>query len=529
MKKIRIFAVNVLLLTATTLVMRTIGVSFSVYLSNKLGSAGMGLFTLISSVYGFGVTFALSGVNLASTRLTAEAMGKENPAQVRAAMLRCLLYGSAFGLTGAFVLFTLADPMGTHLLEDARTIPSLKILALSLPLSSAASALSGYFNAVRRTVHSASAQIIGQLFRIGATAYLLSLLLPAGLEYACLAVSGGTALSECLVCLYLYLLYRLDLHRMGNQGQSEPGLTARLCSISLPIALSTYVRSGLVTVEHLLIPRGLRRFGLGAEGAIAAYGVFSGMVMPVILYPMAFLTACAGMLIPEIAAEKVSGKSRHIDYITSRACQITLLFGIGCAGCMICFSHELGNAIYGSTEAGEYIRIMAPLIPIMYLDHITDGLLKGLGEQLYVMRVNIFDASLSCLLVWLILPHTGMKGYIAIVYLCEILNTALSLCRLMRCTQIRFPLLRWLILPLGSIILSSWGVRLLFTLGRIYLTWQPAELILHILCSLGGYVLLLLLTGSLSREDIGWLRGILTGEKKENGSGVNRSLLQSNL
>jgi len=519
LKKIRIFAVNVLLLTATTLVMRTIGVSFNVYLSARLGSAGMGLFTLISSVYGFGITFALSGVNLASTRLVAEALGKDNPAELRAAMLRCLLYGSAFGLTGGGALFFLAEPIGVHLLSDPRTIPSLRILALSLPLTSAASALSGYFSAVRRTAKSASAQIIGQLFRIGATAFLLSLLLPAGLEYACLAVSAGSALSECLVCLYLYLLYRRDLARhIGRTGETSPGLTGRLVSIALPIALSTYVRSGLVTVEHLLIPRGLRLHGLDAEGAIAAYGVFSGMVMPIVLYPMAFLSACAGMLIPEIAQDKAAGQQRHIDYLIGRSCQITLLFAIGCAGAMICFSHELGSVIYGSAQAGRYIRIMAPLIPVMYLDHITDGLLKGLGEQLYVMRVNIFDASLSCLLVWLILPRAGMNGYIAIVYLCEILNTALSLCRLMKRSAFRLTIGRWLLGPLGCAILACWGVRAVFELGRIYLPWAAAELVLHLICSLGGYAVLLLLTGCLSREDLLWLRGIFTREKERSGS-----------
>lgn len=518
MKKIRIFAVNVLFLTATTLIMRTIGVSFNVYLSQKLGSAGMGLFTLISSVYGFGITFALSGVNLAASRLVAEALGRNNPAELRGAMLRCLLYGVSFGLTGATVLFALAGPIGTHLLEDIRTVSSLRILALSLPLTSAASALSGYFSAVRRTAQSSAAQIIGQLFRISITAYLLSLFLPAGLEYACLAVSGGSALSECLVCLILYLLYRKDLSCRSGRGEiCSPGLTGRLLSTALPVALSTYVRSGLVTVEHLLIPRGLRRFGMGSEGAISTYGVFSGMVMPIVLYPMAFLSACAGMLIPEIAQDLVADKRRHIDYIAARSCQITLLFAIGCAGYMLCFSHELGSVIYGSAEAGRYIRIMAPLIPVMYLDHITDGLLKGLGEQLFVMRVNIFDASLSCLLVWLLLPHTGMMGYIVIVYLCEILNTALSLCRLMNKTEFSFRIGRWLLLPLSCAVFSSWTVRLFFDLSRIVLPWAGGETILHAVLAISLYLLLLLLTGALSREDLRWLGGIFAHEKKKSG------------
>ena len=71
-------------MSATTLLMRTIALSFNIYLSARLGSAGMGLFTLVSSVYSFAATFALSGVNLASTRLTAQALGRESVARIAA-------------------------------------------------------------------------------------------------------------------------------------------------------------------------------------------------------------------------------------------------------------------------------------------------------------------------------------------------------------------------------------------------------------------------------------------------------------
>ena len=42
------------------ILMRTVGVSFSVYVSNKIGAAGMGLYELIMSVYGLSVTLACS-------------------------------------------------------------------------------------------------------------------------------------------------------------------------------------------------------------------------------------------------------------------------------------------------------------------------------------------------------------------------------------------------------------------------------------------------------------------------------------
>ena len=79
MKKIQKFLLNGLIMTATSLAMNLIGVWFSVYISNKIGTEAMGLFQLIMSVYSFSVTIATSGIHLAATRLVAEELGHNRP------------------------------------------------------------------------------------------------------------------------------------------------------------------------------------------------------------------------------------------------------------------------------------------------------------------------------------------------------------------------------------------------------------------------------------------------------------------
>ena len=62
-------------MAVVAVIMRLVAVAFNVYISNKIGAVAMGLFSLISTVYGFGITFATSGINLATTRLVAQAVG----------------------------------------------------------------------------------------------------------------------------------------------------------------------------------------------------------------------------------------------------------------------------------------------------------------------------------------------------------------------------------------------------------------------------------------------------------------------
>ena len=118
MKTKRQFFLNALLLTAVTLLMRTVTVSFNVYVSNRVGAQAMGLLALVSSVYGFAVTLATSGIHLATVRTVAERLETSGGSENRKALHACLSYAAFFGLLASILLFSLADPIGRFLLKD---------------------------------------------------------------------------------------------------------------------------------------------------------------------------------------------------------------------------------------------------------------------------------------------------------------------------------------------------------------------------------------------------------------------------
>ncbi|HOA85300.1 MAG TPA: MATE family efflux transporter, partial [Bacillota bacterium] len=109
MRKSKAFLYNALLLVAVSLIMRTVGIYFNVYISNRIGAVAMGVYSLVGGIYGFGITLATSGVNLAVTRLVSEALGREQPGEIRRIMSRCVIYASSFGLLAAVLLLTLSE------------------------------------------------------------------------------------------------------------------------------------------------------------------------------------------------------------------------------------------------------------------------------------------------------------------------------------------------------------------------------------------------------------------------------------
>ena len=94
------------------------------------------------------------------------------------------------------------------------------------------------------------------------------------------------------------------------------------------------------------------------------------------------------------------------------------------------FARPLGMLLYGSAEAARFLRLLAPMVPFLYTDIVTDGCLKGLGQMMASMAFNIAEAALGLVLVWALLPRWALTGYLATLYICEVFNFTLSFLRL---------------------------------------------------------------------------------------------------
>lgn len=491
-------AFNTALLTAAALVIRCIGMAWQVWLVSRIGSSGIGLFTLVLSVGSLAGTFAISGIRFTSTRLISEELGVGNDGGVAAAVTRCCAYALFFGLSAMLILFLTAERIGFLWIGDARTVLSLEILSFSLPFTALTSVIAGYFTSTGRVYKSAAVQFAEQILQVALTVVFLNWAPVGDLEKCCAAVVAAGTLAQMLSFLLLYVLY-LDDRRQYAQGRRGRRLTRRMLYIAMPLALSAYARTSLSTLQQMLVPRGLRQAGFSADRAMSDYGIIQGMAFPVVSFPACFLMALSELLVPELTEAQVSGREAHIGHLTSRLLERCLIFSLGAASVMFTFSHELGLVIFSSDAAGHYIGLFALLSPVMYMDMITDGCLKGLGMMMYSMSINIIDSLLCVVLVLVLLPRYGLQGYVFVIFASELFNFLLSILRLRTriCLQLDMGrLLRALLCALAA----SQGLRLLLNLrGLNYLALPGLCLILAGACGL--YLLLLWLWGIPGRED----------------------------
>lgn len=505
MRRARQLLLHTSAMAGTSLLMRTIAMVFQVYVAGRIGAAGIGLYQLIMSVYLLATTLATSGIRLAATRLVAEQLGKGASQGARRATRCCLGYSALFGIGAMALLFRLA-PMAGGWVGDERSVLSLKILSLALPFLAGSSAMGGYFIARHQSVKLSAIQLSEQIIRIGCTVLALTRLVNLGLEYACAALTLGMLASEIFSFTAQLIFLLADLKTIPKGKDVQPMLRP-LLRITTPLSLSSYARSALSTIQHLLVPRGLRQFGGNAETALAAYGVIQGMSLPVLLFPAAVIIVIADLIVPELTEAQVQGRLHNLAYMLERLYRIGLLFAIGVGGVCFFYAAPLGNLIYHSADAASYIRMLAPLVPIMYMDTLVDGMLKGVGEYRANMRYNIIDAATGLLLVWGLVPRFGVDGYLFSIVATELLNFILSASRLARVTEFRLRLREWLMDAI-CMVGGYYAVRTLFA-GLMRHSGEVPGLVGMILLTLAGYYLLLRLTRTLKKEDARWFAGLL--------------------
>ncbi len=443
------------LLTATNLFLRLVSIGFNVFLTDRIGASGLGLLQLISTVSVFALVLGSSGVRVAAMFLSAEEFGHRRLGGVRAAMSACLLYGTVVSTIIGIATYFLSDFFASSWLGDSRGAMSIRAMAVFLPFTCLCGIMTGYFTACSRIRQLVVIEIGERLLSLGLTVVLLLTWAEGDLERSCCAILLGSSLGAVGDFFLLYAMYRRDMR--GIQKDRSLHMASRLCHLCVPLALNDYLRSGLNTVEQLLIPYGLGRYGGSTESAMGAYGTIHAMVFPVLMFPAAVLYALADLLVPELSRAKAVGRRLRILDLTDKCLRLTFLFASAVAGFLFVSADTLGLWLYNSPDAGHYLRLFAPMVLMLYLDAITDGMLKGLAEQVSCVRYNTLTNAMDVVLLFLFLPKFGITAYILTFLITHAVNLALSLRRLLRVTGHRFQpkdLSRPVLCLLFSVILS---------------------------------------------------------------------------
>lgn len=275
MRKAKLFFINGIILTTTSLVLRGIGLLFNIYVANKVGSEAIGIFSLLMSVYSFAITVATSGIGIACTCIVSEEFAKKNYENGLKAVKTSIIFAILLGISSSILIILFAPLISSTWLKDSVSEIPIYLISLGLPLISVSSVIGGYFSSVEKPYKSAISQILETIVKIIATIYLLYMNPSKDVESICISLILADVISEIFSFSLNILFYKIDKQKYISKRSLPIQMKKKIFTIAFPISITSCIRSGLSSLKQFLIPIRLELSGISYSLAVSNYGLIN--------------------------------------------------------------------------------------------------------------------------------------------------------------------------------------------------------------------------------------------------------------
>lgn len=500
-----------LILTVAGFITRFVGFFYRIFLSNAMGAELLGIYQLIFPVYAICYTIYATGIQTSISRLVAAELGRRNPKNVSRILWTGLVLSVSLAVILSIMVYFNADFIARRFLMETRSTVSLRILAVVFPFCGITACINGYYYGLKKAGVPASTQLLEQVIRV-IIVYIVALYAGGGEAKVTLGLAVfGLVIGE--VASSIYNLCSLFLSRSPEElllngpdpnaktdGRSQ--IIRSLLSLSVPLSANRLLLSILHSIEAILIPAMLRRFGLTTQEALSTFGILNGMSIPFIMFPTALINALAVLILPTISEAQAVKNDALIGRTTSIAVKYSLIIGIISTGLFILFGKDLGNTVFHNELAGSYLLILAWLCPLIYLTTTLSSIINGLGKAHVTFANSIISSLCKILLVIFLIPSQGIKGYLIALLFGQLIVTGLDFYAVIR--NVHFSLNGFDAIVKPGIIISLAGFLLKASYDYIKKMTHINEVVIllgfcFILCVICAG--LLYITKAISRKD----------------------------
>lgn len=435
-----------IILTLAGFITRIIGFFYRIFLSNTMGAELLGIYQLIFPVYGICYTIFATGIQTSISRLVAAEIGKRNPKNAYKILRIGILLSVSLAFLMTILVYKNADYIALRFLLEARSAAPLRILSIAFPFCGVTSCINGYYYGLKKAGVPATTQLLEQTLRV-LIVYIVAFYAGKGdLTVTCELAVFGIVIGEIASCFYNSISLFItkspgELIVLGPDPNAKASgrskITKNLLSMSVPLSANRLFLSILHSIEAVMIPTMLRRFGLSTAEALSTFGILNGMSMPFIMFPTALINALAVLLLPTVSEAQAVNNEKLIGKTTAVSIKYSLIIGIISTGIFIIFGRDLGNAIFHKEAAGSYLIILAWLCPFIYLTTTFSSIINGLGKAHITFINSIIGMLCKIFLIVFLIPAKGITGYLIALLVGQLIITALDAFAVIR--NVHFP------------------------------------------------------------------------------------------
>jgi len=501
-------AYGTFVLSLASLYNRILGFAYQIFLVRLIQAEGIGLYNMVYPTYVMVLVLASAGIPVAIAKLVAEELARRNPSKAYRVFRRCCGYILFFAVLCTSGLVAATPWILHHVFVNPDVGPAFTVLIPGVLIVSLCSAFRGFFQGLQQMWPTALTQTVEQTVRVAVGLGLAWTLLPRGVAWAAAGVSAGVVVGELAGLAAMLAIYFRRRPRAARSEKREGGFmedSRRIFSLAVPVTLTRFTSTALMSLDALLIPRRLVTAGLTMGEATATYGKLVGMAETLLFTPGILTVSLATALVPAVADAAAQGNAHLLNKRISAALRVAIFIGLPAGVIFLLLPSRLCDLLFGYPDAGPILATLAAGGPFLYLIQTTTGILQGLGRAVEPFKNMLWASVFKIAGIYYATAVWGILGTALVLAGYFIITAVLNLRDVIRLTGCRLDLPRLLGRPLAASAVMCLVVSVLARSGGT----GAAGTLAALAGGLASYTGVLILLGGLAPSELARVRALL--------------------
>lgn len=512
----RAFMTGVLLLSASTVIVKIIGLAYKIPLLSILGAEGMGYFNSAYEIYAMLCVISTAGIPVALSILISGALERGDMLAADRIYKTALRVLCILGFAGSSALCAFAKPISSFVGNPSAYYCILAV-SPALLFSCVSGAARGYFQGRRNMFPTALSQLteaLGKLIlgvALALRARERGMPVPIASAFAVLGLVIGGAVSAS----YLVAAVVSDKRKNKNvlicaasDGYGK-GALASILHIAFPITLGAALLGVTRVIDMTLIMRRLQYIGISTLAANEIYGSYTTLALPVFSLIPALVTPISESLIPRLSAAVETGETSEQRAAVEKSIRLTALLGMPSSMGILLYSRQILGLIFrGQPQA---IAIASPLLATLgasvlfsCLITTTNAILQSYRKVILPIASMAVGAIVKSVSAYLLIGSVGIGelGAPISTLLCDVTVVGLNIFFVDRAVPQKTSTSKLLVKPffasLAAIALSASAYLPVYSVTDS----ESLAFLVALVCAAASYFGFAVLFGALKSEDL---------------------------
>lgn len=371
-----------------------LGMFIKIVLTRTITEDGIGLYMLVLPTFNLFITLCTMGLPVAISKLVSE--NKKNNKRL---ILSIIPISLLFNLFLIIILLIVSPYISRYLLSNENTYYPLMAIGLTLPFICISSIIKGYFFGKERMFPHSFSNIIEQIVRLILIIYLIPKLLKYGIMIAVTGVVLINIISEfASIIVLLFFLpagSKITIHDFKYDKQNLKDTL----NISIPTTGARLIGSLTYFLEPIVLTYILLKVGYSNSYIVREYGIINGYVYPLLLLPSFFTMAISNAILPIISNNYSNYRYSYAKKKVYQAVFLSLGIGIPITLIFIFVPNIPLKLIYSTTFGINYIKFLAPLFLIYYIQSPLTAALQAMGKAKCAMYGTLMGSVIRILIL----------------------------------------------------------------------------------------------------------------------------------